>query len=91
MAEGGAGFFGDMGGEDSEGGDGESQGDGLEVGGGGRGGGGFLSSSVPARAWGVDGKFTKVTAWQHDTPATEHDIMPRALGWIALAQKIHSV
>ena len=43
-----------------------------------------------SRMWAVDGRFTKITAWLHDTPATDHELVPRALQWMQLAQKIHS-
>ena len=75
----GAGFFGgDL--DDSEEGE-EIQGAGQkeELGG------------APLRVWTVDGKFSKVISWLHDVPATDHDLLPRALQWMKLSKTINSV
>ena len=42
------------------------------------------------RVWALDARFTKVTTWQHDTPATVQDMLPRALEWMRVAAALHS-
>ena len=42
------------------------------------------------RAWVVDGTFKTITTWTHDTPYTEHDVLPRALEWLAVAHALHA-
>jgi hypothetical protein len=47
------------------------------------------ASRPSGRVWALDARFTKVTTWQHDTPATEQDMLPRALEWMRLAAALH--
>jgi hypothetical protein len=47
------------------------------------------ASRPSGRVWAMDARFTKVTTWQHDTPATEHDMLPRALEWMRVAAVLH--
>jgi hypothetical protein len=66
------------------------------------GGGGEAGASAPApaaaaaaatsatRVWAVDGRFRALTSWLHDAPATEHDLLPRALAWMKIAKQLHA-
>lgn len=58
--------------------------------GGAGGGSGAAAGDTCARAWAVDGKFRTLTAWLHDVPASEHDTLPRALEWMAVARALHA-
>jgi len=93
--EGGGGFDGGFFGEDMDG-------SGSEAGSGGGGGskagapaasaaaGAAATASTATRVWAVDGRFSALTSWVHDVPATEHDLLPRALAWMRTAQELHA-
>jgi hypothetical protein len=91
---GGGGFDGGFFGEDMDGSGSESGGGGGGGGGGDGGGagapGGGPAASAPTRVWAVDGRFDSLTSWLHDAPATEHDLLPRAVSWMKTAQQLHA-
>lgn len=96
-SSGGGGFMGDFSGDS----DGDASGDGRgergnDSGAGagaeaGTGGGAAVPPPITstARALAVDGVFSSVTRWTHDAPHTDHDVVPRALEWLAIAKALH--
>ena len=48
------------------------------------------AGQAPAKAWVVDAAFTRITSWHHDTPATDQDMLPRALEWMRLLATLHN-
>ena len=68
-------------------GNGDSDGDGSDISGGDGGDGGVRHE----RVWVIDGTFKTITTWTHDTPYTEHDVIPRALEFIAVSHALHEM
>ena len=76
-------------------GDGDSDGDGSDIIGGGEGDGDGDGDGDGGnrheRVWVIDGTFKTITTWTHDTPYTEHDVIPRALEFIAVSHALHDM
>ena len=47
------------------------------------------AGGASGRVWVRDARFAKITTWQHDQPATDQDMLPRALEWMRVAAALH--
>jgi hypothetical protein len=72
-------------------GNGDSDEDGSDISGGGDGDGDGDGGNQHERVWVIDGTFKTITTWTHDTPYTEHDVIPRALEFIAVSHALHDM